>query len=32
RDSKNPHHPALVFESTAWSSFVTAVKGGEFTG
>lgn len=30
RDSKEPHGPALVFESCAWSSFVAAVKGGEF--
>ncbi|MFB7547543.1 DUF397 domain-containing protein [Streptomyces sp. NPDC056154] len=31
RDSKNPGGPALIFESVAWSSFVTAAKGGEFT-
>ncbi|EXU63518.1 hypothetical protein Z951_35455 [Streptomyces sp. PRh5] len=30
RDSKDPHGPALVFEPCAWSSFVAAVKGGEF--
>lgn len=30
RDSKEPHGSALVFESSAWSSFVAAVKGGEF--
>ncbi|MGX1756011.1 DUF397 domain-containing protein [Streptomyces lydicus] len=30
RDSKDPHGLALAFESAAWSSFVTAVKGGEF--
>ncbi|MDT0542386.1 MULTISPECIES: DUF397 domain-containing protein [Streptomyces] len=30
RDSKEPHGPALVFEAFAWSSFVAAVKGGEF--
>ncbi len=30
RDSKNPHGPAVVFEATAWSSFVAAVKGGGF--
>ncbi|MDX3224681.1 DUF397 domain-containing protein [Streptomyces sp. ME19-01-6] len=30
RDSKEPHGPALTFESSAWSSFVAAVKGGEF--
>ncbi|WP_274561323.1 DUF397 domain-containing protein [Streptomyces spiramyceticus] len=27
RDSKVPHGPALAFDATAWSSFVTAVKG-----
>jgi len=27
RDSKTPHGPALAFSATAWSSFVTAVKG-----
>ncbi|MBT2506452.1 DUF397 domain-containing protein [Streptomyces sp. ISL-98] len=26
RDSKVPHGPALAFDATAWSSFVTAVK------
>ncbi|MHC0429329.1 DUF397 domain-containing protein [Streptomyces sp. O3] len=26
RDSKNPHGPALVIESAAWSAFVTSVK------
>ncbi|MFJ7248920.1 DUF397 domain-containing protein [Kitasatospora sp. NPDC098652] len=30
RDSKNPHGPALVFPATAWQSFVTAVRTGEF--
>ncbi|MGV9853698.1 DUF397 domain-containing protein [Streptomyces sp. NPDC003442] len=30
RDSKDPHGPALMFESTAWSSFVSAVRHGEF--
>ncbi|WP_406738455.1 DUF397 domain-containing protein [Streptomyces sp. NBC_00853] len=30
RDSKTPHDPALVFPAASWSSFVTAVKGGEF--
>ncbi|MFG2865882.1 DUF397 domain-containing protein [Streptomyces sioyaensis] len=29
RDSKDPHGPALTFEATAWSSFVTAVKSGQ---
>ncbi|RXS83877.1 DUF397 domain-containing protein [Streptomyces sp. TM32] len=28
RDSKDPRRPALIFDATAWSSFVTAVKGG----
>ncbi|WP_413752681.1 DUF397 domain-containing protein [Streptomyces sp. R-74717] len=31
RDSKNADGPALIFESAAWSSFVTAAKSGEFT-
>ncbi|GAA3368551.1 hypothetical protein GCM10020367_07360 [Streptomyces sannanensis] len=26
RDSKNPHGPAVVFTSPAWTSFVAAVK------
>ncbi|AGP57759.1 DUF397 domain-containing protein [Streptomyces rapamycinicus] len=30
RDSKDPHGPALMFEPTAWSSFVSAVRCGEF--
>ncbi|MEE4592172.1 DUF397 domain-containing protein [Streptomyces sp. DSM 41524] len=30
RDSKDPHGPALTFEPTAWSSFVSAVRRGEF--
>ncbi|GHJ28222.1 DUF397 domain-containing protein [Streptomyces hygroscopicus] len=30
RDSKDPHGPALLFEPTAWSSFVSAVRRGEF--
>lgn len=30
RDSKDPHGPALVFERPAWSTFVSAVKRGEF--
>ncbi|WP_413801107.1 DUF397 domain-containing protein [Streptomyces iranensis] len=30
RDSKDPHGPALVFEPSAWSAFVSAVKSGEF--
>ncbi|MFD6886141.1 DUF397 domain-containing protein [Streptomyces sp. NPDC059957] len=31
RDSKTPHSPALVFPTTSWSSFVSAVKGGKLT-
>ncbi|WP_413101301.1 DUF397 domain-containing protein [Streptomyces sp. Inha503] len=30
RDSKDPHGPALTFELTAWSSFLSAVRRGEF--
>ncbi|MEV6128607.1 DUF397 domain-containing protein [Streptomyces violaceusniger] len=30
RDSKAPRGPALVFEPSAWSAFVSAVKRGEF--
>lgn len=30
RDSKTPHGPALVFPAGGWSSFITAVKSGEF--
>lgn len=30
RDSKDPHGPVLVFPVAAWSSFVSAVKGGGF--
>ncbi|MEV0279111.1 DUF397 domain-containing protein [Streptomyces sp. NPDC050610] len=30
RDSKDPHGPAIVFETAAWSSFLAAVKGGRF--
>ncbi|WHX20900.1 DUF397 domain-containing protein [Streptomyces malaysiensis subsp. malaysiensis] len=30
RDSKDPHGPALMFEPTAWSLFVSAVRRGEF--
>ncbi|WP_255953634.1 DUF397 domain-containing protein [Streptomyces odontomachi] len=30
RDSKNPNGPAVVFPSAGWSSFVTALKRGEF--
>ncbi|USA01992.1 DUF397 domain-containing protein [Streptomyces lydicamycinicus] len=30
RDSKDPHGPALTFSVNGWSSFVAAVKDGEF--
>ncbi|MFE6742277.1 DUF397 domain-containing protein [Streptomyces tubercidicus] len=30
RDSKDPNGPALIFSANGWSSFVAAVKGGEF--
>ncbi|MGY5124149.1 DUF397 domain-containing protein [Streptomyces nigrescens] len=30
RDSKDPNGPALTFTANDWSSFVAAVKGGEF--
>ncbi|MEU9795555.1 DUF397 domain-containing protein [Streptomyces sparsogenes] len=30
RDSKTPQGPAIAFPTTAWSSFVSAVKHGEF--
>lgn len=30
RDSKNPHGPALVFGSAAWSAFVAGMKAGDF--
>ncbi|WP_327704395.1 DUF397 domain-containing protein [Streptomyces decoyicus] len=30
RDSKDPHGPALVFPADGWTSFLAAVKGGEF--
>lgn len=32
RDSKDPHGPALVFGTDAFSSFLSAVKAGEFPG
>ncbi|MFG2227365.1 DUF397 domain-containing protein [Streptomyces sp. NPDC048644] len=31
RDSKNPAGPALTFPASGWTSFVSAVKGGEFS-
>ncbi|MGY4988684.1 DUF397 domain-containing protein [Streptomyces nigrescens] len=30
RDSKDTNGPALTFSANGWSSFVAAVKGGEF--
>ncbi|MGW2375117.1 MULTISPECIES: DUF397 domain-containing protein [Kitasatospora] len=30
RDSKDPEGPALAFPVDAWSSFVAAVRSGEF--
>ncbi|MGW1175638.1 DUF397 domain-containing protein [Kitasatospora sp. NPDC002543] len=30
RDSKDPSGPALLFRSSAWQAFVTAVRTGEF--
>ncbi|WP_328689222.1 DUF397 domain-containing protein [Streptomyces caniferus] len=32
RDSKAPQGPALLFEASAWSSFVAAVKTGALPG
>ncbi|MDT0451231.1 DUF397 domain-containing protein [Streptomyces hesseae] len=26
RDSKNPDHPALIFETTAWSTFTASLR------
>ncbi|MFJ6746733.1 MULTISPECIES: DUF397 domain-containing protein [unclassified Streptomyces] len=31
RDSKDPSGPALVFPAGGWASFVSAVKGGQFS-
>jgi len=30
RDSKDPHGPALIFDTDAFTAFVNAVKQGEF--
>jgi hypothetical protein len=30
RDSKDPQGPALAFSADAWTSFVSAVRAGEF--
>ncbi|MFF8985495.1 DUF397 domain-containing protein [Streptomyces globisporus] len=32
RDSKAADGPAVVFSADGWSSFVKAIKGGEFSG
>ena len=32
RDSKDPQGPALAFSSDGWTSFVRAVRAGEFPG
>ncbi|MFI0715575.1 DUF397 domain-containing protein [Streptomyces inhibens] len=32
RDSKDPHGPALIFEASAWSAFVSAVQDGQLPG
>ncbi|MFI1356971.1 DUF397 domain-containing protein [Streptomyces sp. NPDC020898] len=31
RDSKNPHGPAVIFITAAWSSFVDSVKSGNLS-
>ncbi|MER0242964.1 DUF397 domain-containing protein [Streptomyces sp. HSW2009] len=31
RDSKDPHGPALHFDTAAWTAFVTDIKAGNFT-
>ncbi|WP_438488091.1 DUF397 domain-containing protein [Streptomyces sp. S186] len=30
RDSKAPHHPPIIMSVNGWSSFISAVKNGEF--
>lgn len=32
RDSKVPGGPALVFPASSWSSFISAVRGGQLPG
>ncbi|MEU9122956.1 DUF397 domain-containing protein [Streptomyces sp. NPDC048506] len=32
RDSKDPHGPAILFPTAAWSSFVSAVKNAALPG
>ncbi|WP_030391337.1 DUF397 domain-containing protein [Kitasatospora purpeofusca] len=29
RDSKDPHGPTLAFSTTAWTSFLAAIRAGE---
>ncbi|MER5460541.1 DUF397 domain-containing protein [Streptomyces sp. NPDC002668] len=31
RDSKDPHGPVLVFQAPDWSSFVSAISGGQLS-
>ncbi|MFD4995836.1 DUF397 domain-containing protein [Streptomyces buecherae] len=31
RDSKDPHGPTLIFDTSAWSTFVASVRSGDFT-
>ncbi|MEU8921855.1 DUF397 domain-containing protein [Kitasatospora sp. NPDC048545] len=30
RDSKDPDGPSLIFPTAAWSSFITAIRDGQF--
>ncbi|MFI2033003.1 DUF397 domain-containing protein [Streptomyces buecherae] len=30
RDSKHPNGPALAFDAAAWTSFIDAIKAGDF--
>lgn len=30
RDSKDPHGPTLAFTPTAWQTFVTSIRTGDF--
>jgi hypothetical protein len=32
RDSKDPHGPALAFDTDAWTAFLADVKAGRFAG
>ncbi|MDH6112152.1 hypothetical protein P3T36_006821 [Kitasatospora sp. MAP12-15] len=31
RDSKDPHGPTLTFTPTAWQTFITSVRTGDFS-